>query len=84
MEKEQYLRYFQPNTQKSSSKLTPNSSKLNSNHTHLNNQTKSLHISKSKVIKKLLPHISEEYEYKITNQLLVSKIINPKRDKLIV
>lgn len=84
MEKEQYLRYFQPNTPKPSSKLNLNSLKLHSDHTNINNQTKSFHINKSKVVKKLLPHISEEYEYKITNQLLLSKILNPKRDKLIM
>lgn len=33
---------------------------------------------------KLLPHIIGEYEYRITNKLLVHKILNPRRDKLIM
>lgn len=32
---------------------------------------------------KLLPHIIGEYEYRITNKILVHKILNPRRDKLI-
>jgi hypothetical protein len=32
----------------------------------------------------LLPHIAEEYHYRITNHLLLKKIISPKRDKIIV
>jgi hypothetical protein len=31
----------------------------------------------------LLPHIIEEYQYRITNELLDEKISHPKRDKLI-
>jgi hypothetical protein len=30
-----------------------------------------------------LPHVSEIFNYKITNELLSNKIKNPKRDKLI-
>lgn len=33
---------------------------------------------------KLLPHIIEEYQYRITNHLLIKKIISPKRDKIIM
>lgn len=33
---------------------------------------------------KLLPHIAEEYNYRITNHLLLKKIISPKRDKTIM
>jgi hypothetical protein len=33
---------------------------------------------------KLLPHIAEEYNFRITNHLLIKKIISPKRDKIIV
>lgn len=33
---------------------------------------------------KLLPHITEEYHFRITNHLLLKKILSPKRDKLIV
>lgn len=33
---------------------------------------------------KMLPHIVEEYQYRITNHLLIKKIISPKRDKIIV
>jgi hypothetical protein len=33
---------------------------------------------------KLLPHIQEEYQYRITNHLLIKKIISPKRDKIIM
>ena len=32
---------------------------------------------------KILPHIAEEYNFRITNHLLVKKIMNPKRDKII-
>ena len=31
--------------------------------------------------KKLLPHIHEEYSFRITNRLLIYKIMHPKRDK---
>ena len=34
--------------------------------------------------KRILPHISEEYEFRITNRLLVGKILNPRRDKTIM
>jgi hypothetical protein len=34
--------------------------------------------------KKILPHITEEYNYLITNYLLIKKIISPKRDKTIL
>jgi hypothetical protein len=33
---------------------------------------------------KILPHISEEYNYRITNHLLIKKIISPRRDKIIM
>lgn len=33
---------------------------------------------------KILPHITEEYNYRITNYLLIKKIISPKRDKTIM
>ena len=33
---------------------------------------------------KLLPHIAEEYHFRITNHLLLKKIISPKRDKIIM
>lgn len=33
---------------------------------------------------KLLPHIIGEYEYRITNKLLAHKILNPRRDKMIM
>lgn len=33
---------------------------------------------------KILPHIIEEYNYRITNYLLIKKIISPKRDKTIM
>lgn len=33
---------------------------------------------------KILPHIAEEYNYRITNHLLIKKIISPRRDKIIV
>jgi len=33
---------------------------------------------------KVLPHITEEYEFRITNRLLIDKITNPRRDKTIV
>ena len=33
---------------------------------------------------KILPHITEEYNYRITNYLLIKKRINPKRDKTIM
>lgn len=33
---------------------------------------------------KMLPHIVEEYQYRITNHLLLKKIISPKRDKIII
>lgn len=35
-------------------------------------------------LQKLLPHITEEYQYRITNELLQHKIANPRRDKIIV
>ena len=35
-------------------------------------------------IDKLLPHIAEEYNYRITNHLLIKKIICPRRDKIIM
>lgn len=33
---------------------------------------------------KLLPHINQQYEFRITNRLLLQKIINPRRDRTIV
>jgi hypothetical protein len=33
---------------------------------------------------KMYPHISDEYDFKINNRLLLSKIINPRRDKTIM
>jgi len=33
---------------------------------------------------KLLPHITEEYQYRITNDLLRYKIAKPRRDKIIM
>lgn len=35
-------------------------------------------------LQKLLPHITEEYQYRITNDLLRYKIANPRRDKIIM
>lgn len=32
----------------------------------------------------MLPHIAEEYHFRITNHLLLKKIISPKRDKVIM
>lgn len=34
--------------------------------------------------RKLLPHIVGEYEYRITNKLLVQKIMKPRRDRIIM
>lgn len=33
---------------------------------------------------KVLPHIKEEFYYRVENKLMVQKIINPRRDKTIV
>jgi hypothetical protein len=33
---------------------------------------------------RLLPHIHEEYDFRITNRLLIEKITNPRRDRTIV
>ena len=33
---------------------------------------------------RLYPHISDEYDYRINNRLLIAKIINPRRDKIIM
>lgn len=33
---------------------------------------------------KALPHINEEYQFRITNKNLVQKLINPRRDKTII
>lgn len=33
---------------------------------------------------KLFPHISDEYNFRINNRILISKIINPRRDKIII
>jgi hypothetical protein len=32
----------------------------------------------------MLPHINEEYEFRITNKLLIQKIANPRRDRIII
>lgn len=56
------------------------------------NHNRSTHSNKSKIkhqTKKYeglrpLPHISEEYNYRITNHLLIKKIISPRRDKVIL
>jgi hypothetical protein len=76
MEREEYLQYFNSHKKKPSSKTIYSNSALSKQH-------RSLHIHGQRMDKKLLPHIAEEYQYKITNQLLVQKIMNPKRDKLI-
>lgn len=74
MSKEQYFSYYTinqptvlPKPQSQSSHIAP----PNTSHYGLANT------------KKLLPHIIEEYQYRITNQLLAEKINHPKRDKLI-
>jgi hypothetical protein len=33
---------------------------------------------------RVLPHIKEEFHYRVENRLLVDKIINPRRDKVIM
>jgi hypothetical protein len=33
---------------------------------------------------KVLPHIKEEFHYRVENRLMVEKIIHPRRDKTIV
>lgn len=33
---------------------------------------------------KVLPHIKEEFYYRVENKLMVQKITNPRRDKIIV
>lgn len=56
------------------------------------NHHRSMHSNKSKIKHqtkkyeglKPLPHISEEYNYRTTNHLLIKKIISPRRDKVIM
>lgn len=33
---------------------------------------------------RILPHITEQYQFRINNRLLIEKIINPRRDKTII
>lgn len=75
MNKQEYLSYFttaqaqhQPEQEQSQSR-------------HLQ-RPKTSHYAASRT-KKLLPHIIEEYQYRITNELLSHKISHPRRDKLI-
>ena len=75
MEREQYIDYF------INSKKKPTSFNIYTHH-NPSKPSKSLH-HQPKSVNKILPHITEEYQYKITNQLLLHKIMNPKRDKLI-
>ncbi len=75
MEREQYIDYF------INSKKKPTPFNMYSQH-NPPKISKSLH-QPPKPVNKILPHITEEYQFKITNQLLLNKIMNPKRDKLI-
>lgn len=75
MNKQEYLSYF-TTTHTQHNQQTEQSQSL-----HLQ-RPKTSHYSASKT-KKLLPHIIEEYQYRITNELLSHKISHPRRDKLI-
>lgn len=43
-----------------------------------------LHTSCPYNMRKMLPHIAEEYDYQTTNRLLMEKISHPRRNKLIL
>lgn len=75
MNREEYLSYFTPAKPEHPKGETPPRSKQGA-------RPKTSHYCLSKT-KKLLPHIIEEYQYRITNELLDEKISHPKRDKLI-
>ena len=77
MNREEYLSYFSPPTGTQSDHLH-----LDPPRTKPTTRPKTSHYCLSKT-KKLLPHIIEEYQYRITNELLDEKISHPKRDKLI-
>lgn len=73
MNKQEYLSYFTTN-QHQSEQDPPQSRQLQ--------RPKTSHYAASRT-KKLLPHIIEEYQYRITNELLSHKISHPRRDKII-
>lgn len=78
MNREEYLSYFTPPPGAHPDHLKPDPHP----HTKQSTRPKTSHYCLSKT-KKLLPHIIEEYQYRITNELLDEKICHPKRDKLI-
>jgi hypothetical protein len=82
MEKNKYLEYFtqSQNNSNNFNRFHKSQKKINNKKEQKN---QSAYLNSKKDVKPL-PHISEEYQYKITNQLLLFKIMNPKRDKLIV
>lgn len=75
MNKQEYLSYF------TTTKVQPNQETEPPQSCQLQ-RPKTSHYSSNKT-KKLLPHIIEEYQYRITNELLSHKISHPRRDKLI-
>lgn len=75
MNKQEYLSFFTTTHQQPQSEQDQPQS-------HPQQRPKTSHYAASKT-KKLLPHIIEEYQYRITNELLSHKISHPRRDKII-
>ena len=69
MDKKEYFQYYQPKN--SSFQSSSSKERIQLERKRYENN-------------KLLPHIAEEYHFRITNHLLLKKIISPKRDKIIM
>lgn len=70
MNSQEYLSYFKPQSQT-----------VNHQSTRHRQKTSQYQLTQEQ---KLLPHITEEYQFRITNELLDHKIKNPRRDKIII